>query len=69
MGLAPVIGILYAQGINVLAPSLDELFGFTRTQMTTAVTGTPFGVLVSIGAEDDLTLTLDEHLTVIDIAQ
>jgi hypothetical protein len=69
MGLAPVIGILYAQGINVLAPSLDELFGFTRTQMTTAVSGTPFGVLVSIGAEDDLTLTLDEHLTVVDIAQ
>ena len=69
MGLAPVIGVLYAQGINVLAPSLDELFGFARTQMTTAVTGPPFGVLVGIGADDGLTLTLDEHLTVVDIAQ
>jgi hypothetical protein len=69
MGLAPVIGILYAQGINVLAPPLDELFDFTRTQMTTAVTEAPFGVLVDIGAENGLTLTLDEHLTVVDIAQ
>nr|WP_303645306.1 ArsR family transcriptional regulator [Salinirubrum litoreum] len=69
MGLAPVIGILYAQGINALAPSLNDLFEFTRTRMTTAVTEDPFGVLVHIGAEDRMTLTLDEHLTVVDTAQ
>jgi hypothetical protein len=69
MGLAPVIGLMYTQEINVLAPSLEELFSFIQTQVTTAVTEAPRGVLVSIGAGDSLTLTLDEHLTVVDIAQ
>ena len=69
MGLAPVIGLMYAQEINVLAPSLEELFSFIQTQVTTAVTEAPRGVLVSIGAGDGLTLTLDEHLTIVDIAQ
>jgi hypothetical protein len=69
MALAPVIGLMYTQGINVLAPSLEELFGFIQTQVTTAVTEAPRGVLVNIGAGDGLRLTLDEHLTVVDVAQ
>jgi hypothetical protein len=69
MGLAPVIGRLYAEGINVLAPSLETLFEFTRTAVTTTTLDTPRGVRVSIGPEDELTVTLDEHLTVIDVAQ
>jgi hypothetical protein len=37
--------------------------------MTAAVTANPFGVRVDIGGEDGPTLTLDEHLTVVDVAQ
>jgi dihydrodipicolinate synthase/N-acetylneuraminate lyase len=69
MGLAPVIGFLYTQGANVLAPSLDELVALVERQMTTSVTENPRGVVVSIGTGDTLTLTLDDHLTVVDHAQ
>jgi hypothetical protein len=69
IGLAPVIGFLYTQGTNVLAPSLDELVVLVGGQMTTSVTENPRGVVVSIGTDDTLTLTLDDNLTVVDHAQ
>lgn len=69
MGLAPVIGFLYTQGANVLAPSLDELVALVERRTTTSVTENPRGVVVSIGTGDTLTLTLDDHLTVVDHAQ
>jgi hypothetical protein len=69
MGLAPVIGFLYTQGANVLAPSLDELVALVGAQTTTTVTESPRGVIVSIGTDDPLTLTLDDHLTVVDHSQ
>jgi hypothetical protein len=69
MGLAPVIGFLYAQGTNVLAPSLDDLFDVVQSQVTTSVTEWPLSVHTTIGTEDDaLTLTLDEHLSAIEIS-
>jgi hypothetical protein len=70
MGLAPVIGFLYAQGVDVLAPSLDELFDLVRTRVTTAVTESPHGVVTSIGPDDDaLRVTVDEHLAVVDVSR
>jgi hypothetical protein len=66
MGLAPVIGFFAAQGTDVLAASLDDLAAAVRTQITTAVTAD--GVVVAIGTDDAMRLTLDDHLTVVDIA-
>jgi hypothetical protein len=69
MGLAPVIGFLYARGTDVLAPSLDDLFELVRTQVSTAVTENPLRVVTTIGAGDDsLRLTVDEHLAVVDVS-
>ncbi|MDS0297863.1 hypothetical protein NDI76_03840 [Halogeometricum sp. S1BR25-6] len=53
----------------MLAPSLDELFDLVRTQVRTTVTERPLRVATTIGADDALTLTLDEHLSVVDISQ
>jgi hypothetical protein len=58
---------MYARGIDVLAPSLDGLFEFVRTQVTTTVTEDPPGVVTAIG-DEALTLTLDEHLSVVDVS-
>ncbi|SEL14624.1 DUF7351 domain-containing protein [Haloferax larsenii] len=70
MGLAPVIGFLYAHGTNVLAPSLDDLFDLVQSQVVTTVTETPLSVRTTIGTEGDtLTLTLDEHLSVVELSQ
>jgi len=71
MGLAPVIGFLYARGSNVLAPSLDDLFELVRTQVTTTVTEAPLRAVTVIGEgdADTLRLTLDSHLTVVDVSQ
>jgi hypothetical protein len=70
MALAPVIGFLYARGTNVLAPSLGDLFDLVQTQVATSVTQSPLSVVTTIGTEPDtLTLTLDEHLSVVETAQ
>ena len=70
MGLAPVIGFLYARGTDVLAPSLDDLFELVRTQVTTAATETPPRAVTTIGQgdTDTLSLTLDERLSVVDVS-
>jgi hypothetical protein len=69
MGLAPVIGFLYTQGTNVLAPSLDGLFDLVRTQVRTTVTESPPGVTTTIGEDGSLRLVLDEHLSIVDVSQ
>ena len=70
MALAPVIGFLYAQGTNVLAPSLGDLFDFVQTQVATSVTQNPRRVVTTVGTDPDtLTLTLDEHLSVVETSQ
>jgi endogenous inhibitor of DNA gyrase (YacG/DUF329 family) len=69
MGLAPVIGFLYARGTNVLAPSLAVLFELVRSHVTTTV-ASPRSVVTRIGPDDDaLSLTLDEHLSVVDVSR
>jgi ribosomal protein S27AE len=69
LALAPAIGFMYTQGINVLAPALDELFGVVQTRVSTAVTESPPGVVTTIDGDDDsLTVTLDEHLRVVDVS-
>jgi hypothetical protein len=69
MALAPVVGFMYANGTNVLAPSLDELFETIQTQVTTTVTENPHGVTVTIDTGDDtLRVSLDEHLTAVDVS-
>lgn len=70
MALAPVIGFLYAQGTNVLAPSLGDFFNLVQTQVATSVAQNPRSVVTTIGTEPDtLTLTLDGHLSVVETAQ
>jgi hypothetical protein len=69
MGLAPVIGFLYARGVNVLAPSLDGLFEIVRSQSTIALADDPSGVVTTIGTDEaDLTIRLDEHLSVVAVS-
>lgn len=68
MGLAPE-SVPRTRGIDVIAPSIDDRFGFARMQTTPVPTEARFGVLVSIGAEADLTPTLDEHLTAVDVVR
>ena len=68
--LAPVIGYLYERGFNVFSPSLEGLFDLVQTQVTIAATESPLEVAMTIGSGDDsLTITLDEHLSVVDISQ
>jgi hypothetical protein len=69
MGLSPVIGFLYERGTDVLAPSLDDLFELVATQVTTAVTQRPLRVVTTIGDDECLRLTLDDHLTVVDVSR
>jgi hypothetical protein len=67
MGLSPVIGFFSAQGTDVLAASLDDLAAAVREQVATAVTVD--GVVVTIGTDETVSLTLDRHLTVVDITR
>lgn len=68
MGLAPVIAFLYQQEVDVLAPSIDEIVDVLGTQFSTSVTEDPIRVRVTIDAGDDeLTLTLDDEMTVLDV--
>lgn len=69
MGLPQVIGFLYTQDINVLAPSVEEVVDLLQTQVSTAVTTGPLRLSATVTAgDDDLTVTLDEEMTVLDIS-
>ncbi|ELZ12423.1 hypothetical protein C478_10116 [Natrinema thermotolerans DSM 11552] len=68
MSLTPVIGFLDDQGIDVLAPSFDEVIDLLQTRFETAVTEDPFRVLVTIeGEATTLTVSLDDDMNVVDI--
>jgi len=69
MGLTPVIGFLYHQDVDVLAPSLDEIVDVFQTQVETVVSEEPRRVTVTVQDGDDaLTVTLDEEMTVLDVS-
>ncbi len=66
MSLTPVIGFLDDQGIDVLAPSFDEVIDLLQTRFETAVTEDPFRVLVTIeGEATTLTVSLDDDMDVV----
>jgi hypothetical protein len=70
LALAPVIGFLYGQGTNVLAPSLDDLFDLVQTRVRTSVTDAPRQAVTSIDGDGvTLRVTLDEHLSVVDVSR
>ena len=48
MGLTPVIGFLDDQGIDVLAPSFDEVVHLLQNRFETTFTEEPFRVSVDI---------------------
>ncbi|MEF8850916.1 MAG: hypothetical protein V5A44_04505 [Haloarculaceae archaeon] len=70
LGLAPVIGFLYEQEFDVLAPSLSEVVDLLRTQVDTAVFDDPRHVAATVEADDDrVTLVLDDELGVVDVTR
>jgi ribosomal protein L37E len=65
MGLTPVIGFLDEQGIDVLAPSLEEIVGLLQHRVETTISERPFRVTVSIaGKRGTLDVSLDDELSV-----
>jgi hypothetical protein len=69
LGLGPVIGFLYARDTDVFGLSLAELFDLVRTGVTATVTGPPLRVVATVEADDVLTLTLDEQLSVLEVSR
>lgn len=70
MGLTPVIGILYKGGFDVLSPSFQELTEVIQTQFQTSVTRDPLRVRITIKDEtDELTITFDDEMTLVDITR
>lgn len=70
LGLAPVIGFLYTQDVNVLAPSIDEVVTVLRTQVTTSITEDPFRVSATVeSGSDDLAVTLDGDMAVTQVSR
>lgn len=68
MGLSPVISFFYEHGVDVLQPSYEELDDCINTLYSTSVDTDPFRVHVTIEADsDELTLTLDDTMTVLDV--
>jgi hypothetical protein len=65
MGLTPVIAFLHEQGIDVLAPSLEEIVDLLGNDVETAVAEDPFRVTVTVRGESGaLEVTLDDALEV-----
>lgn len=68
MALSPVIGFLDERGIDVLAPSFDEVMELLQNHFETDVTEEPFRVSVTIeDGEETLGVTLDENMNVVAI--
>lgn len=68
MGLTPVIGFLDELGIDILAPSFDEVVGLLQKRFETTVAGEPFQVTVNIQGEAAmLTVSLDDGMNVVDV--
>jgi hypothetical protein len=67
MGLTPVIAFLYERGIDVLAPSYHELTE-AESYFRTTVSRDPLRISITITDEpDELTVTFDDELTVVDL--
>ena len=70
MGLTPVIGFLDDLGIDILAPSFDEVVDLLQSRFQTTVTEDPFRVIVAIeGKAATLNVSLDDDMNVIDVDQ
>jgi hypothetical protein len=70
MGLSPVIGFLDDLGIDILAPSFDEVVDWLQNRFQTTVTEDPFRVIVAIeGKTATLNVSLDDDMNVIDVDQ
>ena len=68
MGLTPVIGFLDDQGIDVLAPSFDEVVHLLQNRFETTFTEEPFRVSVDIeGEAETLGVSLDDDMSVVDL--
>lgn len=68
MGLTPVIGFLDDYGIDVLAPSFDEVIDLLQNDFETTVTEEPFRVTVTIeGDAKTLHVSLDDDMNVVDL--
>ena len=70
MGLTPVIGFLNEQGIDVLAPSLEEIVDLLSDSVETDVSDNPFRVNITIRGETrGLEVSLDDELNVVTLDQ
>jgi hypothetical protein len=66
MGLTPVIGFLDRQGIDVLAPSLEEIVDVLQHDVDTTVTTDPVRITVTLAnGTDELTVALDDDLELV----
>ena len=63
-GFTPVISHLFEQGVDILTPSLDE-FDAIESHIRTDIETDPLRVTVSL--PDELGVTVDEKLTLVDI--
>lgn len=66
--LSPVVGFLDDEGIDALAPALDEILELLQTQVETTATRDPFRVTVTIEGEGaSLSVSLDDDMNVVDL--
>jgi len=66
MGLTPVIGFLDDEGLDVLAPTFDEIVDLLQNRVETTVMEEPFRVSVAIeGEAGRLSISLDEDMNVV----
>ena len=70
MGLTPVIGFLDDLGIDILAPSFDEVVELLQNRFETTVMTEPFQVTVTIQGEGGtLSVSLNDEMTVVDVGR
>ena len=68
MGLSPVIGFLDEQGIDVLAPTLDEIVTLLQVGVETTTSNDPFRVTTSIHGEGStLEVSVDDEMNLVAI--
>jgi len=68
LGFTPVIGFFDELGIDVLAPSLEEVVDLLREGVETTVSEDPFRVTVTIhGAAKQLEVSVDDEMSVVDL--
>lgn len=68
MGMTPVIGFLDELGIDILAPSFDDVVELLQNHVDTTVAADPLDMTVTIrGQAEMLSVSLDAELDVIDV--